>query len=59
VDWYVALLKKVAATPESQAFMKEGAFDTTFKTGADFAKWLTDASAMHKQLMQQAGFIGR
>ena len=59
VDWYVALLKKVAATPEWQAFMKEGAFDTTFKTGPDFAKWLADASAMHKQLMEQAGFIGR
>ena len=30
-----------------------------FKTGPDFAKWLADASAMHKQLMEQAGFIGR
>jgi tripartite-type tricarboxylate transporter receptor subunit TctC len=57
VDWYVDLFKKVATTPEWQGFMREGAFDTTFMTGADFKKWLTDAAALHKQLMQQAGFL--
>jgi tripartite-type tricarboxylate transporter receptor subunit TctC len=57
VDWYVDLFKKIAATPEWSAFMKEGAFDQTFMTGDAFKKWLTDASALHKQLMDEAGFL--
>jgi len=57
VAGYIDLFKKVASTPEWQAFMKQGAFDTSFKTGADFEKWLTDAAALHRQLMQQAGFL--
>ncbi len=56
-DFYVDLFKKIAATPEWQAFMREGAFDPAVMTGADFKKWLNDAAALHKQLMDQAGFL--
>jgi putative tricarboxylic transport membrane protein len=57
VKWYVDLFKKVAKTPEWQAFMREGAFDTSFMTGDEYKKWLTGAMAQHKQLMDHAGFL--
>jgi len=57
VDYYVDLLKKVRATPEWKAFMEKGAFNQSFKTGAEFQKWLTEAAATHHQLMEKAGFM--
>ncbi|MBV9824436.1 MAG: tripartite tricarboxylate transporter substrate binding protein [Alphaproteobacteria bacterium] len=57
VEWYIQFLGKLRTTPEWQAFMKEGAYDTTFLTGEDFATWLRQAAAEHKQLMEQAGFL--
>ena len=33
------------ATPECKALMVEGAFNQTFMTGADFAKWLSGEEA--------------
>lgn len=49
--------KKVRDTPEWKALMVEGAFNQTFMTGADFAKWLSGEEARHRQLMQEAGFL--
>ena len=40
VDYYIDLFKKVRATPDWQEFMKNGAFNTTFMTGDDYAKWV-------------------
>ena len=37
--------------------MNEGAFNQTFMTGADFAKWLSGEESRHRQLMQEAGFL--
>jgi tripartite-type tricarboxylate transporter receptor subunit TctC len=59
VDWYIDLFKKIRATPDWDAFMKEGAYDTAFKTGDDFKKWLTEAAALHRDLMDRAGFLVR
>ena len=42
VDYYVELFKKVRETPEWQELMKNGAFNTTFMTGADYAKWVDE-----------------
>lgn len=58
VDFYVDLFKKVRETPEWQEFMVKGAFNTTFMTGDEFKNWLTNAAAVHKDLMTKAGFIG-
>ena len=44
-------------TPEWQDLMKNGAFNTTFMTGADYAKWVANEEKRHKQLMQEAGFL--
>ena len=50
VDYYVELFKKVRATPEWQDFMKNGAFNTTFLTGDDYAKWVEAEEKRHESL---------
>jgi putative tricarboxylic transport membrane protein len=57
VGWYVDLFKKMRATAGWQDFMKEGAFDPSFKAGDDYKAWLTEAAATHRQLMEKAGFL--
>jgi putative tricarboxylic transport membrane protein len=57
VEYYIELFKKVRATPEWQEFMKSGAFNTTFLTGADYAKWLEIEEKRHQTLMKDAGFL--
>jgi putative tricarboxylic transport membrane protein len=57
VAYYIDVLKKVRETPEWKALMNEGAFNQTFMTGADFAKWLSGEESRHRQLMQEAGFL--
>src|SRR2546421_611870 len=58
VEYYIDLFKKVRATPEWQDFMKNGAFNTTFLTGADYAKWVEVEEKRHEVLMKEAGFLG-
>jgi putative tricarboxylic transport membrane protein len=57
VEYYIELFKKVRATPEWQDFMKSGAFNTTFLTGADYAKWVEAEEKRHETLMKDAGFL--
>ena len=57
VDYYIDLFTKVRATPEWQDFMKSGAFNTTFLTGADYAKWVEGEEKRHEVLMKEAGFL--
>ena len=57
VEYYIDLFKKVRATPEWQDFMKSGAFNTTFLTGADYAKWVETEEKRHEVLMKEAGFL--
>jgi putative tricarboxylic transport membrane protein len=57
VEYYIELFKKVRATPEWQDFMKNGAFNTTFLTGADYAKWVEVEEKRHEALMKDAGFL--
>jgi putative tricarboxylic transport membrane protein len=57
--FYIDLFQKVRATPEWKDFMEKGAFNQSFKTGADFDKWLTEAEALHHTLMQGAGFLAK
>jgi putative tricarboxylic transport membrane protein len=37
--------------------MKTGAFNTTFMSGADYAKWVEKEEARHRDLMKDAGFL--
>ena len=57
VDFYIDLFKKVRATPEWQSLMNSGAFNTTFMTGDDYAKWVAKEEDRHKALMKEAGFL--
>jgi putative tricarboxylic transport membrane protein len=57
VDYYIGVLKKVRETPEWQEYMKKGAFNQSFMTGAEFKGWLTKAAERHHELMQKAGFL--
>ena len=57
VDYYVALFGKVRETPEWKKFMADGAFNTTFMSGAEFVQWLEKAEAIHRGLMKEAGFL--
>jgi len=57
VDYYIDLLTKVRATTEWKDFMKSGAFNTTFMTGADYAKWVEVEEKRHQVLMKEAGFL--
>ena len=56
-EYYVELFKKVRETPEWQDLMKNGAFNTTFMTGADYAKWVETEEKRHQTLMKDAGFL--
>ncbi len=59
VAYYVDLFKKVRETPEWKAFMARGAYNQSFKTGAEFNTWLEQASDLHKNLMAKAGFLAK
>jgi putative tricarboxylic transport membrane protein len=57
VAYYVELFKKVRATPEWAQLMKDGAFNQSFMTGADYAKWVETEEKRHRDLMKDAGFL--
>jgi putative tricarboxylic transport membrane protein len=59
VAFYVDLMKKVRETQDWKDFIKLGAFNDTFMTGADYAKWVEKNEALHKGLMQEAGFLAK
>jgi tripartite-type tricarboxylate transporter receptor subunit TctC len=57
VAFYVDLFQKVRETPEWKDFMSKGAFNTTFLTGDEYKKWVSEAATRHKDLMTKAGFV--
>jgi len=57
IAYYVDLFKKVRETPEWKDLMKNGAFNQTFMTGDDFAKWVAKEETRHQGLMKEAGFL--
>jgi putative tricarboxylic transport membrane protein len=59
VDFYVELFRKVRETPEWKKFMEDGAFNQTFMTGAEYAKWVEKAETLHRSLMKEAGFLAK
>lgn len=56
-EYYVEVMKKVRETPEWKQLMQDGAFNQTFMTGADYARWVETEEARHRSLMQEAGFL--
>jgi putative tricarboxylic transport membrane protein len=56
-EYYVNVLKKVRETPEWQNLMKDGAFNQTFMSGADYSNWVNKEEERHQTLMKEAGFL--
>lgn len=48
VNYFIEVFKKVVATPEWKSYMENGVFKRTFKSGADFTDWLTNAENFHQ-----------
>jgi putative tricarboxylic transport membrane protein len=59
VDFYIGLFNKVRATQEWKDLMKNGAFNQSFMTGADYVKWVAAAEKTHEELMKAAGFLAK
>ena len=59
VAFYVDLFKRIRGTAEWAKFMEEGAFNQTFMAGKEYANWVAGAENLHRQLMTEAGFLGR
>ncbi|MPZ40712.1 MAG: tripartite tricarboxylate transporter substrate binding protein [Rhizobiales bacterium] len=59
VNFYVELFKKVRETPEWKKFMTDGAFNQTFMSGAEYAKWVAKEEQRHRELMTEAGFLAK
>ncbi|MDE2209155.1 MAG: tripartite tricarboxylate transporter substrate binding protein [Betaproteobacteria bacterium] len=59
VNFYVELFKKIRVTPDWKAFTEQAAFNTSFMTGPEYVKWVQDAEAQHKALMEKAGFMAK
>jgi tripartite-type tricarboxylate transporter receptor subunit TctC len=59
VDYYVGVFQKVRDTPEWKKFMNDGAFNTTFMSGAEYVKWVEQAETTHRGLMKEAGFLAK
>jgi tripartite-type tricarboxylate transporter receptor subunit TctC len=57
VAYYVDMFKKVRETPEWKKLMSDGAFNTTFMVGDEYAKWVANAEKLHEGLMKEAGFL--
>ena len=57
IAYYVDLLKKVRETPEWKKLMSDGAFNQTFMTGDEYAKWVDAEEKRHQALMKEAGFL--
>ena len=60
VDFYVDLFKKVRETADWKKFMEDGAFNTTFMIGPEYAKWVEKARRRRtSDLMREAGFLAK
>jgi len=59
VAFYVGLFQKMRETPDWKKFMEDGAFNQTFMSGDEYAKWVAAAEKTHYDLMKEAGFLAK
>ena len=57
--YYVDLFKKVRETDDWKKLMNDGAFNQTFMSGPEYAKWVEGEEKHHVELMTEAGFIAK
>jgi tripartite-type tricarboxylate transporter receptor subunit TctC len=56
-DFYVDLLKKVTETEEWKKYISDMGLKGAFLSGSDYAKWVGEQEAKHKDLMTKGGLI--
>ena len=56
-DFYVDLLKKVTETEEWKKYISDMGLKGAFLSGPDYAKWVREQEAIHKDLMTKGGLI--
>jgi tripartite-type tricarboxylate transporter receptor subunit TctC len=59
VNFYIDFFKKVRSTAEWKDLMEKGAFNQSFMTGKQYADWVANAEAVHRELMREAGFLAK
>jgi tripartite-type tricarboxylate transporter receptor subunit TctC len=57
--YYVALFKKITATPEWKQYLETNALKPVMLTGPEFTKYLEGDEKRHQDLMAAAGFIAK
>ncbi len=57
VAFYVDFFKRVRETADWKEFMERGAFNQTFMAGKEYVDWVAKAESLHRDLMQEAGFL--
>jgi putative tricarboxylic transport membrane protein len=55
--FYVDCLKKVTETPEWIKYISDNGLKAAYLTGADYAKWVGEQEAIHKDLMAKGGLL--
>jgi putative tricarboxylic transport membrane protein len=56
-DFYVDCLKKATETPEWKKYVSDMGLKAAFLSGPDYAKWVGEQEAIHKDLMTKGGLI--
>jgi len=56
-DGYVELFKKVTETDDFKKYVTDNALKPAFLSGPEYIKWLEEADALHKDLMQKGGML--
>lgn len=59
VAYYMQLFERLRALPEWQAFMAQGAFNTTSLAGPPFVEWLDKAENYHRVIMRESKLLPR
>ena len=54
---YVELFKRVTETDEFKKYLRDNALKAAFLSGPEYVKWVTEAEAMHKELMGKGGML--
>ena len=54
---YIELFKKVTETPEFKKYLADNALKPAFLSGPEYVAWLTEAEALHKNLMDKGGML--
>ena len=56
-DGYVELFKRVTESDDFKKYISDNALKAAFLSGPEYVKWLEQAEALHKDLMQKGGML--